>query len=54
MVQWVSYLVELWIDGRFWIRVEVISRKSQGLRVEMVFSRKLLIGGWRNESSLVW
>lgn len=29
----------------------VVSRKSQGLGVEMVFSRKLSTGGWRRENS---
>jgi len=31
--------------------IEVVSRNSQGLRVEMVFSRKHLTGGWRQENS---
>jgi len=30
---------------------EVVSRKSQGMGVEMVFSRNPSIGGWRQENS---
>jgi len=31
--------------------VEVVSKKSKGLLVEMVFSKKPQIGGWRQETS---
>ena len=50
MVWWVSFLVELWIAGRFLDLGEVASGKSQGLRVEMVFSRKPSTCGWRQEN----
>lgn len=51
MVRWDSFLVELWISRKFLKWVRWAQENSQGLGVEMVFSRKPSIDGWRLESS---